>query len=186
MQIWKTLSKTVILAHSKWLTVENHRILLPSGQTLDSWPWVISPDYVNVAVVTPDQKFVCFRQTKYAVAGTSLAPIGGYVDPGEAPEITAKRELDEETGFVAKRWVNLGSFAVDGNHGAGNAHLFLALDAERARDVISDDLEEQELVYLSIDQIREAVQRGEFKVLSWTTVMALALQFLSNPPPRSA
>ncbi|MBI1834896.1 MAG: TonB-dependent receptor, partial [Burkholderiales bacterium] len=42
-------------------------------------------DYINVAAVTMTNEFLCFRQTKYAVQGTSLAPVGGYLDPGEDP-----------------------------------------------------------------------------------------------------
>jgi ADP-ribose pyrophosphatase len=182
MKPWKTLRRDVILNHSKWLTVEDHTIQLPDGRTLERWPWVISPDYVNVAVVTSDQEFLCFRQTKYAVEGVSLAPVGGYIDPGEEPLAAAQRELDEETGYAAGEWVSLGTFPADGNHGAGNAHLFLALAATKQRDAVSDDLEEQELVKLSRAELTQAVARGDFKVLSWTTVMALTLLRLQGTP----
>jgi ADP-ribose pyrophosphatase len=39
----------------------------------------------------------------------------------------------------------------------------------------SDDLEAQELVLLSADNVRRALYAGEFKVLAWATVIALAL-----------
>ena len=175
MESWKTLRRDVILEHSKWLTVEDHTIELPNGRTIGNWPWIISPDFVNVAVWTNERKFLCFRQTKYAVEGVSFAPVGGYVDVGEGPLPAARRELDEEMGYAANEWVDLGTFPVDGNHGAGKAHLFLALGAEKKRDVVSDDLEEQEPVLLSSDEVRTALSLGEFKVLSWTAVMALAL-----------
>ncbi len=181
MQPWTTLGREVVFRHSKWLTVENHTIRLPDGKTIDQWPWIISPDYVNIAVVTPDRKFLCFRQTKYAVEGISFAPIGGYVDPGEDPLTAARRELDEETGYSAREWIDLGVFPADGNHGAGHAHLFLAMGAEKNRDAESDDLEDQELITLSTGEVAHAVAHGEFKVLSWTAVMALALLRLNSP-----
>jgi len=180
MEPWKTLSRHEDYRHSKWVTVEDHTLLLPDGKKIDHWPWIISPDYVNIAVVTSDGKFLCFRQTKYAIDGVSLAPIGGYIDPGEVPLEAARRELDEETGYAVEEWKELGSYAVDGNHGAGRAHLFLALNARKKRDVVSDDLEEQELVFLSENELRGALMRGEFKVLSWCAVMSLALQSLER------
>lgn len=180
MKPWQTLARTEILNHSKWLRIENHSILLPDGRTLEQWPWIISPEYVNVAVHTVDDRFVCFRQTKYAVPGTSLAPIGGYLEDGEPPLSAARRELDEETGFSAENWIAFGAYAVDGNHGAGKAHLFLADGAVKRREVVSDDLEEQELVFLTREEVQEAIANGQFKVLSWTATMTLALQHLGT------
>ena len=175
MKPWNTLSRTTILDHSKWLRVESHSIELPDGRVISDWPWIVSPDYVNIAVLTEDGKFLCFRQTKYAVQGVALAPVGGYLEPGENPMDCARRELAEETGCEAIRWQNLGTYPADGNHGAGNAHLFLAAGARRTADVRSDDLEEQEIVLLSREDVIKALAAGEFKVLSWATVMAMAL-----------
>ena len=81
MQPWKTLSRQIVLDHGKFLTVEDHTVELPDGQVISEWPWVITPDYVNVFVVTEDGEFLCFRQTKYGVEGFTLAAVGGYVEP---------------------------------------------------------------------------------------------------------
>ena len=175
MQPWKTLARETILKHSKWLTVENHSIELPDGRVLRDWPWVITPAYTNVAAVTTDGKILCFRQTKYGVDGICLAPVGGYIEPDEDPLKSARRELLEETGYEASSWTPLGKYTVDGNHGAGIAHLFLARGARRVADIDSDDLEEQELIALSRPELEAAIANGEFKVLPWATVYALAL-----------
>jgi ADP-ribose pyrophosphatase len=126
-------------------------------------------------VVAEDGRFVCFRQTKYAVEGVSLAPVGGYLEPGEDPLAAAKRELREETGYAAAEWADLGSYAVDGNRGAGRGYLFLATGARRVGEIDADDLEEQELLLLTRAEVAEALARGEFKVLAWAAVVALAL-----------
>jgi ADP-ribose pyrophosphatase len=180
MKSWKTLSRHAILNHSKFLTVENHTVELPDGQVISDWPWLITPDYVNVAVVTKDGQFLCFRQTKYAVGGMTLAPVGGYLEPGEEPLAAAQRELLEETGYQATEWVNLGCYIVDGNRGAGRAHLFLACDAYRVAEPYADDLEEQELLYLNPSEVKAALAAGEFKVLPWATAVALALLHLGE------
>jgi ADP-ribose pyrophosphatase len=131
-----------------------------------------------VAVVTTEQQFLCFRQTKYAVEGITLAPVGGYLEPGEDPLAAAQRELLEETGYESSNWLSLGRYAVDGNRGAGTAYLFLARQARRVAEVLADDLEEQQLLHLSRAEVELALRTGEFKVLSWAAVMALALQRL--------
>ncbi len=175
MRRWKTLKKERILNHSKWLAVEDHTIQLPDGKIIEQWPWIISPDYVNVVVKNSSGKFVCFRQTKYAANGITLATVGGYLEPNEDPLGCAKRELREELGYEAKEWIHLGSFPCDGNHGNGVANLFFAKNAEKVGEIIADDLEEQEIIFLSKEELHNALLKGEFKALSWATAVALAL-----------
>ena len=185
MQPWKTLSRRTILNHSKFLVVESHAVELPNGRVISEWPWVITPDYVNVLVVTQDDEFLCFRQTKYGVEGTSLAPVGGYLEPDEDPLIAAQRELFEETGYKAPEWTSLGHYGVDGNRGAGTAHFFLAQGARRTSEPDADDLEEQELLLLSRSEIEAAIANGRFKSLPWVAVVALALFHLDKEDGRS-
>ena len=180
MHPWKTLSRLKILNHSKWLSVEEHTIQLPDGRVLSEWPWIVTPDYVNVAAITENAEFLCFRQTKYGVDGVTLAPVGGYLNPDETPLAAAQRELLEETGFEAAEWINLGRYRVDGNHGAGMATLFLARRARKVADPIADDLEEQELLCLRRTELESALASGQFKVLSWAALIALSLVHLKE------
>jgi 8-oxo-dGTP pyrophosphatase MutT (NUDIX family) len=180
MQSWKTRSRRTILEHSRFLVVEEHTVELPDGRIIEDWPWVITPDFVNVVVITEGGEFLCFRQSKYAVEGITLAPVGGYLEVGEDPLDAAKRELLEEAGCEASDWVSLGQYAVDGNRGAGTAHLFLAHGARRVAEIDSDDLEEMELISMSSDEIEAALDDGAFKLLPWVAVVALALRALEG------
>jgi ADP-ribose pyrophosphatase len=173
---WKTLSKSVLLNHSKFLVVERHTLQLPDGRVIEDWPWVITPDYACVVAVTPNERYLVFRQVKYAVEGTTLAPAGGYLEPGEDPLAAAQRELFEETGYVADEWIDLGCYAVDSNRGAGTAYLYLARGARRVSEPDADDLEEQDLLLLSRKELEAALDAGAFKVVSWTAGVALALR----------
>lgn len=175
MQTWKTLDRRTILQHNRYLTVEYHTVELPDGRVIPDWPWVITPDYVNVLAQTVEGDFLCFRQVKYGVEGTSLAPVGGYLEPGEAPLDGAKRELLEETGYEAPEWVALGRYTSDANRGAGTGYLFLARGARQVAEPHADDLEEQHLLHLSRAELRAGLEAGEFKVLSWAATVAMAL-----------
>lgn len=181
MQPWKTLARSTLLqvGDGRRLTVENHVVQLPDARVIDDWSYVVTPDYVNIVAVTTDNHFILFRQTKYAAAGISLATAGGYIEMGEDPLVAAQRELLEETGYVAAHWTALGTYAVDGNRGCGNGHLFLAEAATWQQAIYVDDLEEQELRLLTKAEVETALHGGEFKVLSWATAIALALLRLS-------
>ena len=88
------------------------------------------------------------------------------------------------TGYIvaerdsATEWIALGNYAVDGNRGAGVAHLFLAKGAVKTQEINADDLEEQELVLLDRPEVEAALKAGAFKVLAWSANVALALLHL--------
>ncbi len=186
LRVWKTISRKTILNHSKFLTVESHTVKLPDGQIIPDWAWLIIPSAAIVLAMTDDDQFLCFRQTKYAVEGTSLAPVGGMLEPNEAPIDAAKRELLEEMGYESSDWINLGSHILDPNRGIATMHLFLALKAKKVAEPNSDDLEDQELLLLSRNEIENALKEGEFKILAWSAVVAMSLNYLNASEKRRA
>jgi 8-oxo-dGTP pyrophosphatase MutT (NUDIX family) len=179
LRVWETVSRKTILEHSKFLTVENHVVKLPDGKVIPDWAWLIIPSAAIILAVTADHKFLCFRQIKYAVEGTSLAPVAGMLEPNEKPIDAAKRELLEEMGYESSDWVSLGSHILDPNRGIATMHLFLALNAKQVAEPNSDDLEDQELLFLSRDEIEKALYAGEFKILAWSAVVAISLNYLN-------
>lgn len=180
MKQWKTLSRQTVLPWNEFLTVESHDIQLPDGSVIERWPWVVTPDFVNVVALTPDKRFILFEQVKYGLQGVSLAPVGGYIDPGEDALVAAKRELLEETGHQADQWRSLGSFRVDPCRGAGIGHFFLAEGARQVCAPDADDLEEQHMIFLEMKELEAAVSNHRIKALAWIAIVSLALQELRH------
>lgn len=180
LRSWKTISRKIILSQNKFLTVESHTVKLPNGQIIPDWAWLVTPSAAIVLAMTHDERFLCFRQTKYAVKGIVTAPVGGMLEPDEMPLEAAKRELLEETGYEAAEWINLGSHILDPNRGIATMHLFLALNAKQVAIPNSDDLEDQELLLLTRDELEAAWKAGDFQVLAWSAVVAMSLHYLSD------
>ncbi len=181
MQAWKTHSRRVVFDQPPWLRVEYHTVELPDGRIFPEWTWIKTPDYINVVIETENGQFLCFRQRKYGVPEPMLALVGGYIEPSEAPLATAQREMREETGYISDEWVDLGSYLVDPNRGVATGYLFLARNAHKAYPIKSDDLEEQEILFLSREELDQALTRREFKILAWACAVSLALRYLSKP-----
>ena len=178
MKPWKTKTRQTVLDQRPWLVVENHTVELPDGRLISDWPWIITPDYVNVVAMTAEGQFVCFRQVKYGLEGTTLSIVGGFVEQGEEPFRAAQRELLEETGYESTDWTPLGSYRVDPNRGVAMGHLYLARQARYVTPRHADDLEEQELLLLTRPEMEAALQQGQFKVLAWAAAIALAVRQL--------
>ena len=178
MKLWKTKTRHTVFEQRPWLVVENHVVELPDGRLIPDWPWIITPDYVNVVAVTEEEQFICFRQVKYGLEGVTLGIVGGFVEEGEDPFQAARRELLEETGYESIDWTPLGSYRVDPNRGIAIGHLYLARQAYYVTPCNADDLEEQELLLLTRSEIETALERGDFKVLAWAAAIAFALRQL--------
>ena len=180
MKNWKTHSRKTVLDCGKFLKVETHHVEFDDGTTIQEWPWVIAPDYINVVVQREQGGFLVYHQSRYAIEGDSLATVGGYIEPGEDPLTAAKRELLEETGYQAPNWISLGSYAVDANRGFATAYLYLATGARSVQAPDADDLETYEMTTLSKEELVDAFKSGHFKVMSWAAAIGLALLHLDN------
>jgi ADP-ribose pyrophosphatase len=70
-----------------------------------------STDFVGVVAVTTEGKLLLVRQFRPAVERSTLEVPSGHIDEGETPEMSARKELLEETGHVADRFELLATVA---------------------------------------------------------------------------
>jgi ADP-ribose pyrophosphatase len=183
MDAWKTHKREVLYRFGKFGHLERHAVELPDGRVIEDWTWLELPDYVIVLAQTPDDRYLLFRQYKYAVPEGTLAPVGGYIEPGEEPLNAARRELEEELACMAAEWVDLGTYAVDANRGAGRAFLYLARGVVPIEtQAVSDDLEAQERVILTRAELRAALAANRFRTISGAAAVAMALLHTPSQP----
>jgi ADP-ribose pyrophosphatase len=182
MQPFATLARRVVLDMGRYLKVESHTVRVPDGRVIPDWPWIITPNYINVLVETHTGQFLVFDQNKYGLPDGTLALIGGYLEPGETPLAAAKRELLEETGYQSDTWIDLGSYLADPNRGVATGSLFLARRAVKIAEPHSDDLEEQKALFLSRARLEQALDAGAFKLMAWSAGVAFGLRALDRAP----
>ena len=101
--------------------------VLPSGQTVQR-DVVVHPGAVAILALVDDDR-VCLLRNQRPITGETLWEIpAGTLEPGEAPERAAVRELAEETGYAAGRWRKLAEFYPSPGVLSERTHLFLARD----------------------------------------------------------
>ena len=92
---------------------------------------ISTQDYVSILAVTGSGAFPLVRQFRAAVEEFTLELPGGHVVDGETPEQSARKELLEETGFVAGELILLGALAPDTGRLSNRMWCFFAPEVAR-------------------------------------------------------
>jgi len=85
-------------------------------------------DYVSVLAVTTARQVLLVRQFRPVVQRQTLELPSGHVEAGELPEDAARRELLEETGYVAHQMELLGTLVPDVGRLANRMWCYFAAD----------------------------------------------------------
>jgi ADP-ribose pyrophosphatase len=100
------------------------------------------------------------RQYRYVLRRHCLELPAGKIDPGEEPLGTARRELLEETGYVAREWTYLATIHPTVAYSTERILVYLARGLEH-RGSSLDDGEFLEVLNLPLAALLELVRTGE-------------------------
>ena len=177
-QKWRSLSKESILDKKPWFEVFGESVCLPDGKVVTDYYGIEMPRYTAVFAITEDQKIIVLRCYRHAIGEVTLTMPGGMIEEGEPPLEGIQRELLEETGYIAKEWKSLGTFAGNSTRGCGTYHFFLASESKNVQKPNTRDLEDLEILFWSKDDVEKAIDDGKAESLGVITILMLGLRCL--------
>ena len=135
---WKTLSSEYLF-NRPWLTVRRDSYELPDGRIVPEYYILEYPDWVNTLAITKDGKFVFVSQYRPGLKRNDYELCAGVSEKSDRNmEAAARRELLEETGFLAE-------------------------DVESVGKVHQDATEDVRIHLLTLDEVRELLVSGAVK-----------------------
>lgn len=133
---------------------------------------------VAIVALTENGKIALVRQYRTALDRVTVEIPAGKMDPGEEPVDCAKRELKEETGFVAGRIAYLTTIATSGGFTDELIHLFLATQLSfEGAEPDEDEFLNVELV--DVQELVDAVLDGKVEDAK-TVIGALACDVMAH------
>lgn len=121
------------------LHVRRDRVRLPNGhETVREW--IAHPGAAAVIPLLPNGDIIMVRQYRYPVERVTLEIPAGKLDrPGEDPLACAERELKEETGYTAKEFTKLISFATTVGFSNEWIHIYEARNLSPGKECPDED-----------------------------------------------
>ncbi len=150
---------------------------MPDGRTV-TLDVVRHPGAAAVVPFRSEDEVLLLRQFRHAAGGVIWEIPAGKLD-GEAPEICAARELEEEAGVRAGRLDPLGAVWTTPGFTDERIHLFAAWDLTPCPQQLEHD-EYLEVVPTPFDEALEMVFRGEISDGKSALALVLAARRLGR------
>lgn len=151
--------------------------LLPNGTTAKR-EIVEHNGGVCVAPLDSDYNLYFVKQFRYPYMEIVTELPAGKLEKGEDPFEAGKRELKEETGAVAKKYVDLGKLYPTPGYCGEIIHMYLATDLLFGKQNPDED-EFLEVYKISLEKAVEMVMNGEIRD-SKTQTMVLKIHIMKQ------
>ena len=104
---------------------------------------------------------VFIKQWRAPLGQVTLEVPAGKIEPGEDPNVTAVRELNEETRFEADKLEFINTFYTSPGFADEKMYMYHAVNLKPVKDELPQDSDEfLELVELSLPEVEQAIAEG--------------------------
>ncbi len=171
--IEKTISSKEIFK-GRVIDLYVEEVQLPNGNK-STREIVKHPGAVAVIAITPEDKIVMVEQFRKPLGRTIVEIPAGKLEKGEEPEVTAKRELEEETGYTCSDLRPLISFYTSPGFADELVHLFITEKLVKLKELVQLDEDEfLDVKEVTLEEAMEMVQNQQI----YDAKTAFAVQYL--------
>ena len=153
----ETLSSKYVF-NGRVIDVKYDEVLLSNGHK--SSREVVEHTGGVVILAKKDDKILMVKQYRYPLKQESIELPAGKLEKGEDPNIASRRELEEETGYVAKDWKSLGYIFTSPGFSDEKLYLYYATNLEYKQQNPDEDEIIESFEY-SVSEVYSMVDNGE-------------------------
>ena len=140
---------------------------------------VLHPGGVGIVAITDDNKILMVDQYRYPMSEVITEIPAGKLEYGEDPFKCAVRELSEETGYSAGKYVDLGAIYPSPGYCREILYLYLALDLKPG-EMHLDENELLSVKAVDIDELIAKIMANEIKDSKTVVGILKAKHYLDN------
>ena len=152
-----------------FLHMKRDQVRLPDGQQA-AREYLTHPGAVAIVAILDDGRVLLERQYRYPIAKACIEIPAGKLEIGEDHLLCAQRELEEETGYTAKRWSYIRRIHPVISYSTEFIDIYLAEDLIPGPSKL-DDEEFLDVFAAPLEQLIAWVEEGEISDVK-TTISA--------------
>jgi len=172
----KRVGSKEILLSNKWITVWKESFYLPNGTFIPEYYFVQKPDFVIMVPLLKTKEVLMLHQWRPIPKSPIYNLPMGFVEPTDSsPLAAAQREFEEEIGYTAETWINLGSYWRAPGFLTTKAHMYLTYCTKGVRSQARDIQEAANVKKMDIPTAKKRTSD-----LTSLTALLLAEQWLQK------
>lgn len=176
LQKWQ-IQKSKYLVRDQWVTFRADTCVTANGLMVDPYYVLEEADWAHVVAFDDQDRILILRQYRHG-SGTICAelPAGAIDETDTSPLAAAQRELKEETGCTAEKYEQLGSAFANPGRQNNRVYSYIAYHAKQVTDPKLDETEEIEFEFLTLQELFQLIDSGEFSQSLHISSLFLALR----------
>ncbi len=181
--IWEEI-KTEHIVKDEWIDFRRSVFRFPNGTEFEPYYTYSRRNYVVIVASDEEGNYICVRQFRYGIKKVTTEFSAGGIERTDGKEYgdndkavtedaleAAKRELQEETGYVSNEWRHLITVPSNATIADNYAYIFEAKNCRRVSGQNLDDTEFLNVKKYTADEIETMIEKGDFQqaihIMAW-------------------
>ncbi len=154
MEKWKTLDSKYIIQRP-WATLRVDKLEMPNGNIKEEYYVLEYPTWVNMVALTDDDQVIFVKQYRHGAGEIMVELPAGVVEDNEEPELAARRELLEETGYVFEDITYICELYANPATSGNRTITYLLTGGMKVQDQELDASEDIDVVLMSLEEAKQ-------------------------------
>lgn len=184
MSEWKIKSSEYLLKH-KYMTLRRDVCITKEGAVIDPYFALEFADWVQVVAFDNKHRILITRQYRHGIQKVIYGLPTGFTESSDKTALeSARRELIEETGYDARKFLKAGKIYPNPVIQNNRVHTFAAFEIKKIKEPEFDPSEKISTDFVTVKKLLKMIDDGTFSHALHVAGVLLTFRYLKLLDPK--